>query len=110
VPVRVVIRNQQMEVFLREAVVDSLLRAHRAEAEGVGIEPYCERIEAALARAAEQGFEAPADQGRFAELCLRDEGFEASSWAQAILRWRRSPEEKLAALEARAQRNALRGS
>ena len=107
---KLVIRTEQFEAFAREAVIDAILRGHRAEAEELGIEPFCARIEQALTRAEELGF-AAADAGRFVELGLQlGEGFEAFPWVSAILGWERDPSAKLAALEARAQREALKAA
>ncbi|MGE0712614.1 MAG: hypothetical protein AB7N76_03550 [Planctomycetota bacterium] len=106
---KLVIRAAQLAVFEREAVIDAVLRGHRAEAEAAGIDAFCARVEAALARAAELGIEAPVDQGRFAELRLQlGDDLEQRPWARAILGWDRPAAQKLAQLEARAQREALK--
>ncbi|HBP18280.1 MAG TPA: hypothetical protein DEA08_10875 [Planctomycetes bacterium] len=107
---KLVIRTEQFEAFAREAVIDAILRGHRSEAEEEGIDPFCARIEQALARAEELGF-AAADAGRFVELRLQlGDDFESLGWVTAILGWDRDPSAKLAALEARAQREALKAA
>ncbi len=107
--VHLTIRAAQWRAFEREVVLAGMLRGHADEVAAAGIDAVCARIEAALDRAEALGFAEPVEQGRFAELrLLLGDELDALPWAAAILAWDRPGEVKLAALEARAQREQLR--